>query len=131
MSAPPASRGKKTLTTIQTIDQLVSRVHDLFQQVFDLYHDSKHAIVASERENAGLQLRSLSETLQKAITEQREVAASLNVTDIAEVYVTAGYTKDKAIIKAKEDLKGVNGRVDTIAGRIGRMLRRRCIENRP
>jgi Trp operon repressor len=122
MSPPPASRGETTLTMIQTIDQLVSHAHDLFQQAFDLFHDSKHGIVASERETAGLRLRSLSETLQKDIAQQREVAASLNVTDIADVYVTAGYTKGEAVIKAKEDLEGLNRRVDTIEGRIKRMV---------
>jgi hypothetical protein len=100
MSPPPASRGETTLTMIQTIDQLVSHAHDLFQQAFDLFHDSKHGIVASER----------------------EIAASLNVTDIADVYVTAGYTKGEAVIKAKEDLEGLNRRVDTIEGRIKRMV---------
>lgn len=121
MAAPPAFRGETTLTTIQTIDQRTVRIHELFQQVFDMYYDSKYAIVASERENSALQLRALSKTLQKDIAEQHEVAASLNVTDIAEVYVTAGYTKDEAVIKAKKDLAGLSERIRTIEGMIGRM----------
>ncbi|KAF2448449.1 hypothetical protein P171DRAFT_481517 [Karstenula rhodostoma CBS 690.94] len=122
MAPPPVFRGETTLTTIQTIDQLTTRVHELFQQAFDLYHDSKHAIVASERENASLQLRVLSETLQKDIAGQQEVSASLNVTDVAEVHVTAGYTKDEAVIRAKEDLAGLSRRIETIERLISKIV---------
>lgn len=122
MAPPPTFRGKTTLTTIQTIDQLTARTNELFEQAFDLYYDFKHALVASERENAGLQLRGLSETLQKEIAEQHKVTSSLKVTDVAEVYVTAGHTRDSAVLKAKEDLEGLTGRIHTIEARIGKMV---------
>ncbi|KAF9737451.1 hypothetical protein PMIN06_001144 [Paraphaeosphaeria minitans] len=122
MAPQPAFRGEKTLTTIQTIDQITTRVHELFQQAFDLYHDSKHALVASERETAGLQLRGLSEVLHKDIAEQHQVAASLKLTEVVEIHVTAGYTKEEAVVKAKEDLAGLSGRISTIEGMVGMMV---------
>ncbi|KAJ4346680.1 uncharacterized protein N0V89_010611 [Didymosphaeria variabile] len=113
---------KPPLATIQKVDQITDRIHELLLRVVDLHYEFKNGLVRSERENAGIQLKALSETIKKDIEEGRDAAAALNVTDVAEVYTTAGYTRDEALVKAKEDLAGLTGRMRKVEEILGRMV---------
>lgn len=121
MSQLPTPLGEATVASIQKVDQIVNRIHDLFFQATDLAHETHVAIVFTERENAGIQLKAVVETLKKEIDRLR-VHEALCVTDVAGVYLTAGYTRDEAIMKAKEALEGLYERVRVIENRAGKMV---------
>ncbi|KAL1593691.1 hypothetical protein SLS60_010423 [Paraconiothyrium brasiliense] len=122
LSKMPTFRGETTLATIQKTDQITHRIHELLLRVVDLHYEFKNGFVPSERENSGIQLKALSETIKKDLSEGRDSAAELNVTDIAEAYTTAGYNRDEALVKAKEDLAGLAGRLRTIEEKVGKMV---------
>ena len=118
----PVFKGKLTIATIQNVDAISTHIDDLFSQAVNLFHETQSALVISEREHASIKLLVVRDRAQGEIERLKEEAEKLDFTAVAGMYAVAGYTKDQCIMRAKEDLLGLQDGIEKTEELMQRMV---------
>jgi DNA polymerase elongation subunit (family B) len=95
-------------------DKIVTR----WKEIARLYHEASAALMASDRAAGVNSLRAELEMLETDIEVYRNVAQSINVEDIVEMYVVAGRNKWRAEQITKEDFEDLESNLKQVENKL-------------
>jgi hypothetical protein len=105
----------------QVLPAHYDRIRERWFKIPRIYHEASSALMTTDREAGVNSLKGELEMLEHDIKEYRELAKSVSVESITNLYLVAGRQRWRAQQIAKQDLENLEGSIQEVESKIKEM----------